>query len=92
MELKGNKGEWSEIYIFFKLLSDGKIYAADKNMEKIKDKFLSIIRIIREEIKGKEYSYFPGETIIIKLNENEVATIIISLRFRHGGEKITNLC
>ena len=35
MELKGNKGEWSEIYIFFKLLSDGKIYAADKNMEKI---------------------------------------------------------
>ncbi|MDY4902803.1 MAG: HpaII family restriction endonuclease [Treponema sp.] len=75
MELKGNKGEWSEIYIFFKLLSDGKIYAADKNMEKIKDKFLSIVRIIREEIKGKEYSYFPGETIIIKLNENEVATI-----------------
>ncbi|MBO4639058.1 MAG: HpaII family restriction endonuclease [Treponema sp.] len=75
MELKGNKGEWSEIYIFFKLLSDGKVYAADKNMEKIRDKFLSIVRIIREEIKGKEYSYFTGETVIIKLNENEVATI-----------------
>lgn len=75
MELKGNKGEWSEIYIFFKLLSDGKVYAADQNMKKIRDKFLSIVRIIREEIKGKEYSYFPGKTVIIKLNENEVARI-----------------
>ncbi|MCR4939320.1 MAG: HpaII family restriction endonuclease [Treponemataceae bacterium] len=75
MELKGNKGEWSEVYIFFKLLSDGKIYAADKNMEKLRDKFLNIVRIIREEIKGKEYSYFPGESVVIKLNEKEVATI-----------------
>lgn len=63
MELKGNKGEWSEIYIFFKLLSDGKVYAADKDMKKIRDKFLNIIRIIREEIKGKKYSYYTGEKI-----------------------------
>ena len=75
MELKGNKGEWSEIYIFFKLLSDGKVYAADKDMKKIRDKFLNIIRIIREEIKGKKYSYYTGEKIKIKLNENEIATV-----------------
>lgn len=75
MELKGNKGEWSEIYIFFKLLSDGKIYAADKDMKKLRDKFLSIIRIIREEIKGKEYSYYSGKEIKIVLNENEIATV-----------------
>jgi type II restriction enzyme len=75
MEIKGNKGEWSEIYIFFKLLSDGKVYAADKDMKKIRDKFLNIIRIIREEIKGKEYSYYTGEKIKISLNKNEIATI-----------------
>lgn len=29
MSLAGNKGEWSEIYIFLKLLTDGELYAAD---------------------------------------------------------------
>lgn len=33
--LSGNKGEWSEIYIFLKLMNDGKIYAADKDMKKL---------------------------------------------------------
>ena len=33
--LSGNKGEWSEIYIFLKLLDDGKVYAADKDMNLI---------------------------------------------------------
>ena len=31
--LKGNKGEWSEIYVFLKLLADGKLYSADENLE-----------------------------------------------------------
>lgn len=26
MALKGNKGEWSEIYAFLKLLGEGKVY------------------------------------------------------------------
>ena len=30
-----NKGEWSELYAFIKLLRDGKVYAADENVEKI---------------------------------------------------------
>ena len=37
-EIKGkNKGEWSEMYIFFKLMSDRKVYVADKDMNKLKD-------------------------------------------------------
>jgi HpaII restriction endonuclease. len=32
MKLRGNKGEWSEIYTFLKLLADGKLYAADENL------------------------------------------------------------
>jgi len=30
--LKGNKGEWSELYAFFKLLADGKLFSADENL------------------------------------------------------------
>ncbi|MBD3211216.1 MAG: HpaII family restriction endonuclease, partial [Candidatus Lokiarchaeota archaeon] len=31
--ITGNKGEWSEIYVFFKLLADGKLYAADGDLQ-----------------------------------------------------------
>ncbi len=33
-KLSGNKGEWSEIYVFLRLLEIGKLYAADKNLKK----------------------------------------------------------
>ncbi|MDU4854253.1 MAG: HpaII family restriction endonuclease, partial [Clostridioides difficile] len=35
--ISGNKGEWSEIYVLFKLLADGKIYAADSELNKLHD-------------------------------------------------------
>lgn len=66
--LKGNKGEWSEIYIFLKLMEDGKIYAADHDMKRIKNVFLNILKIIREEYKGEVYEYFTGKEIEIHLN------------------------
>ena len=40
--LKGNKGEWSEIYTFFKLLAEGKLYGADSELNKKDDIFYDI--------------------------------------------------
>lgn len=65
---KGNKGEWTEIYVFLKLLADGKIYSANPQMERIPTSFLNIIKIIREEIRGKKFEYFTGQKIKIYLN------------------------
>ena len=58
--LKGNKGEWSEIYVLLRLLADGKIYAADSELNKLEDIFFPIIKIIREEVTGEVKEYFPG--------------------------------
>ena len=33
--IKGNKGEWSEIYTLFKLLGEGKVFAGDSEMNKL---------------------------------------------------------
>ena len=33
--MSGNKGEWSELYAFMKLLSQGRVYAANEKVEKI---------------------------------------------------------
>lgn len=56
MALKGNKGEWSEIYTLLKLLGEGKIYAGDQNLNKIQDLFYPIIMILRQEKDG-DYNY-----------------------------------
>ena len=42
--ITGNKGEWSEMYVLFRLLSQGKIHAADENVEKIEDIFFPILK------------------------------------------------
>lgn len=54
--LKGNKGEWGEIYTFCYLLSKGILQAADKDLNPIENVFYPIIRIIRDQM-----SYYPEE-------------------------------
>ena len=70
--LTGNKGEWSEIYVLFRLLADGKIYAADGELNKLEDIYFPIIKIIREEIAGELKEYFTGETVSIYIDNIKV--------------------
>ncbi|MCL1878782.1 MAG: HpaII family restriction endonuclease [Defluviitaleaceae bacterium] len=73
MAIEVNKGEWSEGYAFLKLLSDGKLYAADENKARIRDKYFPIIRILRE---GHEY--LPNATssnVDIYLNDVKILTL-----------------
>ncbi len=50
-----NKGEWSEFYAFVKILTDGKVFTADKNLNILKDHFHIVLKIIRQEAVGKKY-------------------------------------
>lgn len=70
MMLKGNKGEWSEIYTFFKLLADGKLYGADANLNKKDDIFYDILKIVRNEQVGTLHFVFDGENKVVNV-ENE---------------------
>lgn len=56
MTLKGNKGEWSEIYTFLRLLGDGIVYAGDQDLNKIQDLFYPIVMILRQE-RDSSYNY-----------------------------------
>ena len=40
--ITGNKGEWSEAYVLLRLLAQGRIYAANENLEQIDDMFAKI--------------------------------------------------
>ena len=44
--MKGNVGEWSELYTMFKLLADGKLYAADADTANI-DEAHGIVLLLR---------------------------------------------
>ncbi len=44
-----NFGEWSEAYVFLRLLGNGRIYAADDKFEKNSNVYVDVINIIRYE-------------------------------------------
>ena len=83
--LTGNKGEWSEIYVLFRLLADGKIYAADSELNKLENIYFPILKIIREETAGDLNEYFTGETISIYINNVKVKELPAS-RFEEEAD------
>lgn len=74
--MSGNKGEWSELYAFLKLLSQGRVYAANERVEKIDDVYYPILKIMREENKGTTIDYVINEQeISIEMQSNVILTI-----------------
>ena len=77
--LTGNKGEWSEFYVLLKLLAEGRLYAADDNVERMEDMYFPILSIYRSETKEKNVEYdFPVEGtsyIAVHLNDELITTI-----------------
>lgn len=56
-KMSGNKGEWSELYAFMKLLSQGRVHAANEKVEKIDNVYYPILKIMREEDRGHRIDY-----------------------------------
>lgn len=73
--LSYNNGEWAEVYIFFKVMADRKLYTADAAFNPIKDVYLDVLSVIREEVKGEVYKYKTGELVTILLNHEPVGTV-----------------
>lgn len=77
--LTGNRGEWSEFYVLLKLLAEGRLYAADDNVERIEDMYFPILSIYRCEKQGQNVEYdIPMEGspyVVIHLNDESITTI-----------------
>jgi hypothetical protein len=80
MATTGNKGEWSEIYVLFKLLGDKKVYSGDADLNKIEDLFYPIIKILRQEQeKHFEYSINDEKNVVIVTDDgSELLSMPIS--------------
>lgn len=64
-ELSGNIGEWSEPYVLFRLLADGRMYAADENLNKLQDIYFPILKIFRQEKKDKKNKDYNNIDFVI---------------------------
>ena len=53
MAITLNRGEWSEAYAFLRLLTEGKLFAADENLNRIENMFFP--RDGRDEANGYVY-------------------------------------
>lgn len=88
--LKGNKGEWSEIYAFCYLLAKGVLRSADKDLNP-RPEFYPILKIIREEIKDQIIDYCPccpdwnevkiysGNSLLKTVSRNEIDAVVGTL-------------
>lgn len=75
--LRGNKGEWSEIYTLLKIISDKKLFAGDEDLNKIETLIYPIIRIFRDESNGT-YQFDYADDLVLIAGPDELFKIPIS--------------
>lgn len=76
--MTGNIGEWSELYTLFKLLAEGKLFAADENTSKIDEIYYEILKVIRKQTDGT-WNYTKNINVeIMKEGAEDVIVIPIS--------------
>ena len=71
---KLNKGEWAECYVMLKLLGEGKLYTANKLLQKNYQNYLDVLKIIRQEFSSRVLEYIIDEeksVVIIKAQDSE---------------------
>ena len=69
--LRGNKGEWSEIYTLLKIIADKSLFAGDSNLNKLENLIFPIVKVLRDESNGTyQYSY-NSDLVVIKRYEEE---------------------
>lgn len=81
--IRGNKGEWSEIYVFLRLLADGRLNVADETLNAVPNEFYKILAILRKEAQS-ENEYLRGvDSVNIKVRNDvtgDMETFSMSVR------------
>lgn len=88
--LTGNKGEWSEVYTLLKIIADEKLYAGDKNLNKIEGLIYPIVKVLRTESNGTyEFSY--DNTLVLVNNGLTEYRIPISDFYKQASSLLSYL-
>lgn len=100
MSLTANKGEWSELYVLLKLITDPRLYAADEHLNKLSGTFYPILKVKAGKGTVDEviYTIQPGQnnleiyvtssskTYTAKLSEIRAKTDTIFHRIKNSSQ------
>ncbi|MBQ2671257.1 MAG: HpaII family restriction endonuclease [Clostridia bacterium] len=80
---KLNKGEWAEFYVLLKLLGEGKLYTANKLLQKNYQSYLDVLRVIRQELSSQVLEYIidkDNSVVIIKVQNSDEILVSIPMQ------------
>lgn len=86
MALTGNKGEWTELYVLVKLLSDGKLFQSDINLNKDENNFYEVVKAYKDVLEFER-----KEIISLYLVSKEVRKLIGEFTSEYLLEKSAEL-
>jgi len=75
-----NKGEWAEFYVMMKLLGEGRLYTANKLLQKNYQSYLDVLKVIRQECETQVLEYIidePNAMVVIKAQSSN--TVLASV-------------
>ena len=75
---KLNKGEWAEFYVMMKLLGEGRLYTANKLLQKNYQSYLDVLKIIRQECEAQVLEYIidePNAVVIVKPQNSDAILV-----------------
>lgn len=77
---KLNKGEWAEFYVMLKLLGEGRLYTANKLLQKNYQNYLDILKVIRQECETQVLEYIIDEEAdVVTIKAQDKEDIIVSI-------------
>ena len=80
---KLNKGEWAEFYVMMKLLGEGRLYTANKLLQKNYQSYLDVLKIIRQECETQVLEYIidePTAVVVVKPQNSDVVLVTIPIK------------
>lgn len=88
MAITGNKGEWSEIYAFLKILSDKVLYSADEKLILDPQAFINVLSVMRQEKANLIYEIDREKN---QINIKEKNNILFSIPIKKISSKLLNI-
>lgn len=76
---KLNKGEWAEFYVMMKLLGEGRLYTANKLLQKNYQSYLDVLKIIRQEHETQVLEYIIDENTAVIVKSQDSDEILASI-------------
>jgi hypothetical protein len=85
-----NIGEWSEVYAFFKLLADGRLYCGDGYLNRYDDKYYPILEIFRNDAPDRNAYKIHAAKKAILVAGDTINIEIPQERFRKEAQNLLN--